>query len=391
MGVEFTVSGARGTGNVESGQRKVDIREEILLLDPDATPLTVISARLDSKPTENPEFKWFEDDRRTRRATTTTTGTGTSLTVSDGGLFNEHDVWRNTDKAENVRVQSVNGNVVEVVRGSTPVSFESGDELLLVGSAQPEGDTSKPGISSNPVLSSNYTQIFRNPYEATRTWQQSGQYTRPNDWEHNARKAMLEHKLDKEAAFLWGVKRETTSGAQPRRETGGAYDFISTNLEDTGGGTSETEFFASFPDLFRYGSKTKFGFAGRTAVSVITAMPRAKLEVVQADNDDTFGLNIMKYRTPLGTLNLVTHNLMSDSTSLYDKQIVVLDMVGDGQKLVRERYLSGGGYGDSATHIRENIQENDRDGRKDEVLAECGLEFGLEKAHGIYTDVASLA
>lgn len=391
MGVTFSVSGARGTGNVESGQRKVDIREDILLLDPDATPLTVLSARLDSKPTENPEFKWFEDDRRTRRATCSTTGTGTSLTMSSGTLFREHDIWRNTQTGENVRVLSVNGNVVEVARGASPVSITNGDEFLLVGSSAPENDTSKPAISANPTLTSNYTQIFRTPYEASRTWQQSGQYTRPADWDHQANKAMLEHKLDLEAAFLWGVKRETTSGAQPRRETGGAYNFITTNLEDTGGGTTETEFFASFPDLFRYGSKTKFGFGGRTAVSVVTAMPRAKLEVVQADDDDTYGLNIMKYRTPLGTLNLVTHNLMSDSTTEYDTHIAVLDMVGDGQKLVRRRYLSGGGYGDSDTHVRENIQPNDQDGRKDEVLSEVGLEFGMEKAHGIYTNISSLA
>jgi hypothetical protein len=385
----FSVSGSRGTGNVESGQRKVDIREDILRLDPDAAPLTVVSGRLDSKPTENPEFKWFEDDRRTRRTTTTTTGTGTAITVGTGALGNEHDIWRNTQTGENVRIQSVSGNVWTVVRGASPVALTSGDEFLLVGSSQPEGDTSKPAISSNPTLSSNYTQIFRNTYEATRTWQQSGQYTRPDDWDHQARKAMLEHMLDKEAAFLWGVKRETTSGAHPRRETGGAYHFITTNLEDTGGATTETEFFASFPDLFRHGSKTKFGFGGRTAVSVITAYPRAKLEVIQADDDDTFGLSIMKYRTPLGTLNLVTHNLMSDSTTEYDKHVVVLDMVGDGQKLVRERYLTGGGYGDSTTHVNEHIEENNRDGRADEVLAEVGLEFGLEKAHGIYTDIAS--
>ena len=385
----FSVSGPRGTGNVESGQRRVDIREDILRLEPDAAPLTVVSARLDSKPTVNPEFKWFEDDRRTRRATCSTTGTGTSLTMSSGTLFKEHDIWRNTQTSENIRVLSVNGNVVEVVRGASPVSITNGDEFLLVGSSQPEGDTSKPAISSNPTLTSNYTQIFRNTYAATRTWQQSGQYTNPVDWDHQARKAMLEHQLDKEAAYLWGVKRETTSGEHPRRETGGAYNFITTNLEDTGGATTETEFFASFPDLFRYGSKTKFGFGGRTAIGVVTAYPRAKLELIQADDDDTFGLSIMKYRTPLGTLNLVTHNLMSDSTTEYDTHIVVLDMVGDGQKLVRERYLTGGGYGDSTTHVNENIQENDRDGRKDEVLAECGLEFGLEKAHGIYTNISS--
>jgi hypothetical protein len=386
--------GARDTAVGTQALRKLDIRDEILKYDPDATPLTVITSRLNSAATVNPEFKWYEKDRPTRRTTTTTTGTGTTVAVPDLGFFQEHDIWRNTTTGENIRVVTVPGSSgagnITVVRGASPVAFTSGDELLRVGVAQPEGDTSKEPKSRNETPKTNYTQIFRTPYAATRTWQQSETLLRRGDWEEIASDAWLEHMLDIEATALWGVARETLTGDHPRRETGGAYHFITTNVVDVGGAMTEAEFFAGFESLFRYSSsgRVKFAFSGGTPLSVVNGYARGKLEVVQADDDDTYGVSISKYRGPEGTLNFVRHQLMADSTE-YAKHILVLDLMGNDKSAPRKRYLTGGGYGDSDTHIRENIQEPDRDGRKDEILTEAGWEWGLEKRHGYYKNVTS--
>lgn len=384
------VFGARDTNVVVQGIRKIDVREDILRYDPDAAPLTVITSRIASAPTVNPEFTWYEQDRPTRRTTTTTTGTGTTITVADLGLFQEHDIWRNTGVGENIRVVQVNGTsgsgTIEVVRGASPVSFNSGDELLRVGTAQPEGDTSKPPKSYNPTKKTNYTEIFRTTYAATRTWQQSESILRGTDWEGRAGDAMMEHLLDLEGAALWGVARETLTGDHPRRETGGAYSFIATNVSDVGGQMTEAEFFATFPGLFRYGSKSKFAFSGSVPIGVVNAYARGKLEVIQADQDDTYGVSILKYRGPEGTLNFAKHQLMDDSTE-YAKHILVLDL--NSKNGPRKRYLTGGEYGSSDTHIREHIEETDRDGRKDEILSEVGWEWGLEKQHGYIKNITS--
>ena len=382
--------GARDTYTGVAGLRKLDIREDLLRYDADLAPLTVISGRLDSKPTVNPEFKWYEKDRPTRRTTTTTTGTGTALTMADQGLFAEHDIWRNTVTGENVRVVSTAGTsgsgVVTVVRGATPVACSSGDEFIRVGTAQQEGDTSKPPRSYNPSAITNYTQITRTPYAATRTWQQSETLLRGSDWSEIADDAMREHLLDLESSKLWGVPREITTGEHPRRETGGAYHFIDTNVTDMGGAMTEAEFFDAFGDTFRYGSSSKFAFSGTLPIAVVNGYARGKLEVVQADDDDTYGVSISKYRQAGMTLNFVHHKLMDDSTT-YENDILILDFVQDGKSLIRQRYLTGAEYGSSNTHVREHIEENDRDGRKDEVLTEDGLEFGLEKSHALFWNI----
>jgi hypothetical protein len=286
------VTGARDTYSGVQGLRKLDIREDILRYDPNLAPLTVISGRLDSKPTVNPQFTWYEKDRPTRRTTCSTTGTGTTLTMADGGLFAEHDVWKNTLTGENVRVVDVSGNVVTVVRGATPVAITNGDEFLRVGAAQQEGDTSKEPRSYNPVARTNYTQITRTTYAATRTWQQSERLLRGTDWQEIA------------------------------------------------------------------------------------------------DDDDTYGVSVSKFRNAGYTLSFVMHRLMDDSTT-YENDILVLDFNPDGKNLIRQRYLTGGDYGSSNTHVREHIEEPDRDGRKDEVLTEDGLEFGLEKTHGLMRNITS--
>jgi hypothetical protein len=384
--------GARDTYSGVAGLRKLDIRDDILRYDPNLAPLTVISGRLDSKPTVNPEFKWYEKDRPTRRTTTTSTGTGTTLTMADQGLFQEHDIWKNTVTGENMRVVSTAGTsgsgVVTFVRGASPVACTSGDEFLRVGAAQQEGDTSKPPRSYNPTSVTNYTQITRTPYAATRTWQQSERLLRGTDWQEIADDAMREHLLDLEASKLWGVPREITTGEHPRRETGGAYYFIDTNVTDMGGAMTEAEFFDAFGDVFRHGSTTKTAFSGTLPISVINGYARGKLEVVQADNDDTYGVSISKFRQAGMTLNFVMHRLLDDSTT-YENDILILDFNPDGKNLIRQRYLTGGDYGSSNTHVREHIEENDRDGRKDEVLTEDGLEFGLEKAHALFTNITS--
>jgi hypothetical protein len=61
-------------------------------------------------------------------------------------------------------------------------------------------------------------------------------------------------------------------------------------------------------------------------------------------------------------------------------------MAGDGSNgsLVRRVYLQN-----RDTAIKENVQENDRDGRKDLIRGECGIQLGLEKAHALWDNIES--
>jgi hypothetical protein len=55
------VTGARTTGNENQAQRRIDIAPQILLLEPNATILTLLSNQLNSSVTTDPKYTWFED------------------------------------------------------------------------------------------------------------------------------------------------------------------------------------------------------------------------------------------------------------------------------------------------------------------------------------------
>jgi hypothetical protein len=381
------VTGQRGSTNIEQAQRRIDMAQEILLLEPDAAPLTVITKNISKKPTVNPKFQWMEDelDPRFDRINN---GAGyasgiTALVVDNAAYFEVQQMVYVTRTKELMRVTAINTgtNTLTVVRGvgSTAAALVDNDELLIANTAQPEGDVSRTARTRNPTPVTNYTQIFRQPWDATATDLHS-EYEAEDDWDHQAAKKGIEHKKDIEYALMTGRPSEDTTSGQARRTTGGFQNFVSTNTMDAAGQLTEAEFFTFLRPNFRYGAKEKWGLAAQLVVDVLNSFPRGKLEVTQSDK--TFGLRVMQYVSPHGTLNLVTHYLLEGDT--LGGQLWVLDT-----DVVKYRFLSNKKRGSRDSSVRTNIQAPDVDGRKDEWLTECGLQFGQEKRHGYLYGVSS--
>lgn len=380
------ITGARGTLNVPQGIRKDIVTPEVFELDADYGPLITLLERAPKKPVQGPEFKWFEGDREDRfDAINGTTGTGTDIVVDTPALFAEHAIWKNTRTGELMRVQSVNAgtSTVTFVRGigAAAVAVADNDELIHVSWAKPEGDTSRPARSKSVTSVTNYTQIFETPYEATATWMNTATLTRPSDWTREARNAMREHMIDLENQFWLGKPSENTSGSQPRRTTGGFDHYATQNITAMGGTMTETEFWGVFSAAFRHGMKSKVLFASRLVTEVLNTYPRGKLEVVQADNDTTYGVDVSTFRSPFGTVKVVTHNGDPFSGSVYGGYFRIVDM-----SCVNKRPLVGD-EGSRDTHVIQHIEENDRDGRKDQILTECGFELANAEKHAVGTGI----
>jgi hypothetical protein len=358
--------------------------DAILQLQPDVAPLTTLTARLNKSPTHNPDFQWAEDDLATRFVSTSTSynssATSVVLTAGHGQYVKANDLIKVPRTGEVMLVTAVSTDTLTVTRGlaSSGAAMNSTEELLILGSAKKEGDTSDPAVSVNPSLVTNYTQIFRRPWHATETWVHSDQYVRENDWDYQARKAGIEHRKDIEEAFLFGKPSLDTSGALPRRTTGGVLHFISTNVTAAGGTLTEASFFTALRSAFRYGSQTKTLFAGGLVVDVLNTYPRSKVQVTN-QRDGTYGVNVTTFQSPHGTVNLVRHWLLEGAT--YQGYGILLDMSQVGYK-----YLANA-KGSRDTHINDNIQAPDEDSRKSEYLTEAGLKFGLEKTHALITGI----
>jgi hypothetical protein len=378
------VNGQRGTLDGNQDNRRIDMADKILLLEPDAAPLTVVTKNIQKKGTGNPKFQWQEDELDPR-FDQVNNGAGyasgiTAIVVDNGAYFEAQNLVYVPRTAETMRVTSVVGNTLNVVRGvgSTAAALVDNDPLLITSTAQPEGDASRPARSRNQATVYNYTQIFRTPWDATETARHS-EFEADDDWDYQALKHGIEHKKSIEYALMVGAKSEESASGQARRTTGGFRSFVSTNATDAGGALTEAEFFTALRPCFRYGAKEKWGFASQLAVDVLNTFPRGKLEVQQGEK--TFGLRVFQYISPHGTLNLVTHYLLEGDT--LGGQIWVMD-----SDVVKYRYLVNK-RGSRDTTLNKEIQANDVDGRKDEYLTECGLEFGLEKRHGYIYGITS--
>lgn len=380
------VSGQRSTGNIETGILETDMRETILELEPDSSPLLILSKKANPESAINPKFAWFEDRLNARFDVLTEekNNSATTLPMTTKTLWAADDLFYNTRSAEVVRIVSMSEANATVIRGvgSTAATIKVTDELIRIGSAAEEGANDKAAKSRNPTEVSNYTQIFREPYDQTATALATQNRTSPRDWDRAGNHAGIEHAKDIEYAAMLGRPSINTSGTNPRRTTGGFKHFATQNITDVGGEMTEQEFWSAAATAFRYGSSKKLLLCAAAVTSIITQYPRSKVIVTQPDASATYGIHLVQLITPHGkVLNVVTHWLM-EGVEL-SKQAWIVDLVNTGYK-----YLNGG-EGNRDTHVKHNIQSPGADGRKDEYLTECGFVYGQALTHGVITGITS--
>lgn len=220
-------------------------------------------------------------------------------------------------------------------------------------------------------------QIFRTPFSVTRTNDKSKLWTE-NDYLYEMRKQGIEHLKSMERAFWFGSRSEQlnpTSGT-PERTTGGIFNRITTHVQSAGGTLTETEWENYLENAFESGSTEKYFFCAPRALSVISQFATNKIQHIKPGEDKITGLSIIEYQSPHGLAKLVRNPLFTEVGSAV-ASVVGLDMTN-----LKYRYLT-----DSDTKLYEDIQENDRDGKKGEYITEAGIQTMLESTHSILTDV----
>jgi hypothetical protein len=377
------IVGMRGTEQLAPEQKYIEMADKIKMLVPDETPFTTFLQSLSKVRTGYPEFKALEDDVLPRfDAVVGAGGTAVTFNVATGTKFNKNDIIIATRTGEQMIVASVAGNALTVTRGGTPVALVDADEILIAGSAQPEGDLSRIPVSANPVPVLNYTQILRRSWELTGTAYASENESDPHDWDYQAAKIGIEHKRDLERTLLYGVpSKATASNGQAIRTTGGLFYWLKTNAMDAGGGFSEDEFNAHARQLFKYGAKRKITMGSPLATSVLNTFPMSKVRIAQSEKK--YGINVTTFVSPFGELGLVTNWELEGAK--YGGVLVTYDPAN-----VRYRFLSNS-KANRDSHVNTEIQPTDADTRRDEWLTEMGLEVNLEKTGGVVTGITGAA
>ncbi len=293
----------------------------------------------------------------------------------------------------------------------------AGAEGQVVGSAFAEASTAPDGWSDQISNTEFYMQIFKT---AVPLMSGSAQATRyrgfADEYSRIYTQHVLSHKMDIEHAMLFGTGNYVS---QDERYSWGIVPFIETQ----GGKAYEVDAsvagFDYFVDLMRdffdyesgnSGQKlvltsraviawlTKMGAASSnsfvyntvaakggiattgTATDVVSGPYNAQIDIKQSKFAP---VPITAISTAFGTLNFVAHPLFRGHA---EDIACVVDMSN-----VSYKCLMGNGI-NRDTFVETNIQDNSVDGRKDQIITECGLEVMLPETHALlkFTNLTNL-
>jgi len=292
---------------------------------------------------------------------------------------------------------SVSGEIAEA--SASKLIHRADGKGQVVGSAWAEGSVDPEGWKDEFYDREGYVQIFKTAISlfsgtslATRYRGVSNEYKRV--WQEK----LMEHKMDLEHAMMFGIGSDDSTGTGPVRRSWGivpyteAYGKIKTF---TYASSSYDDFIDAMEDVFspesgNSGNKlvlasrkvlsyfNKLGgssFLGNTMALGHTATTSGGSNGYSVDIQNvkgSFGHNVTRVNTLYGDLHLVEQPLFR---GMWEDYAMMVDL-----KNVAYRPLAANGVSRD-THIITNVQNNNVDGRKDQILTEAGLEISLPETH----------
>jgi len=379
------LSGVVDDADILQNRRVVDMDPVIKQLEPDDAPFTVMLSQVSSRPAKSQKVEWLSDQLVPRLTTLNNGGNvasgATTFTVATGtgAYFRANDILRMSN-GENVRVTSVAGDVLTVVRsvGSVAAStITDSTDVIKIGNASAEGATLGTIKQTQQVANYNYCQIQRDPLGFTNTLINSDLYG-GSEPQYEAKKKMMEHRRQMENTLFFGQRELDVSGSTPIGYCGGLVDFISTNITTVGGNLTESGFATFLRSAFRYGSRNKVLFASPLIVSALSSFPQGKLAPPSSDVK-SYGVALQEYRGANGgTVKIVEKRDWLDFSTASNQigsWAVLVDMEDVTMRPLRK------------TVLLPNRQAPDEDSVKQEYLTEYSLQVGVEQNHAILRGV----
>lgn len=428
--------GMRGTADWVTDQRPKNWRQAILKLYPNGmAPLTAILSMLKGKAVDDPEYYWWTQEMTAVQGAVAGIYTLPDLSVAytTGGVAGDVlYVVITTVLGNRIRIGhqillrdasdytlDVNGKVIGATRGTTNTTLavklledddnsathdlSDCDNFKIVGNINPEGGEMPDAIALNPTKVYNKTQIFRTPLSLTRTALKTR--LRTGDQYQQAKADALEmHSWEMELAFIWGIMTENTGdNGKPERTTRGIINFIRTyaaaNCDDfttnaTYAGLDWTSAYQGatagqvwlenlLEQIFRYGAGEKLVLCGSGFLLGLQRTAQAGGTIQLSTGQKEFGMEIVNWLTPFGTIKMKTHPLFSYDATTRNMGIVLEPSELDYRYIDDTQF-----YGESSnkTHS-EGYGQRRIDGKNEEFLTECGLEFGLAQKCGLLNGV----
>lgn len=385
-------AGLRGTGSFGTDERPKSFRETILWLNPNGSaPLFALTSKAKTESVDDPEFNWWEETNTICRLTINgaiNDTVTTAIVVSSGALqlipgdmlYVEPATQVAAFTQERLRVVSVASDtsftVTRGAAGSTAANIANGLALFRVGNAQSEGNVSGSSSSTNPTKYNNYTQIWKTPYQISKTALATKYRTKDPKKNEQTRK-MFQHSEKVEQALMFGIPYETldaSNGNMPLRFTMGLRHFITSNRSVFTADPTEDDFINAVYPCFDYDAggagDERLILAGNVALNYLNKLAsgggtsRVRFDKVV----EYYGMKLQRWIIPQGTLLIKSHPLMNQHP-VFRSSMFVVNPSG-----IIYRPLTG-----RDTKLQTGLEPNDADYIKDQWLTEAGFEFHFER------------
>jgi hypothetical protein len=324
----------------------------------------------------NVKQEWVEEDLGTPTTTNTAIDLAADTTIDvatdTGAMFSAQDLVWVPSTGEIFRVSSVSTDALTVERafGTTAAAdIPAGSTLVLLSSAYAENATSGTGVAVAGTMPYNYHQIHRTPIDVSRSFLRTQHYNLKDKLKELRRKAMIIHLEKVERSFIVGQKKWDT--ANHRRASAGIMSYITTHRENMSGTLTKAKYDSFLKDVMFNGGGNYVQLASGSLLEALNAevLTNSNMNITPATKE--WGLDIRSYLSPFGKVRIMYHRVLSQ----------ILEETYGGCGFILNLDLLTKYYLDKMV-LRENIQANDADGRKDEYLEECCIAVHNQQNHG---------
>jgi hypothetical protein len=408
MGMQF-INNTPVMNNINQAQRVVDMQGELAqtFLAPRISPFLFTAmkpqipygnpdpgtqtVRFNTRSVFNTKFDWLEDELRGFHATIDSAAldsSSLSIPVNNANIFQLGDIVLVPATGEIIRVNVIDydnnvlSNVTRAFGTTVAGALADTGVLQVIGNVNAENSRSRPTQDTLPNVQSNYIQTTKHPFDGSDKIQQVDLYGIKDYRQYKRSTKFIEHLYSIESTLLFGEPKlgSEYGGSAPENQTGGLLYWLQENRQNASGTLTRAVFDGWLREAFNHtvgnGGNEKFLLAGSAltgAINKFTGTTTGIQTTTFVNNLETkFGVKIRTYQSDSGLVHIIPHGLLTGAK--YGGYGILIDPM-----LVKIARLKKGNW----FQLYTDIQENDREGWKDEYRTDFGLEVKQPKCHGV--------
>lgn len=207
------------------------------------------------------------------------------ITVDNQGYFKTNDLIRIDDEFMRVSGYGTTASTLLVERSwGDPAAATHADNstILILGNLPAEGNDPVSGINTNRTQPYNYTQIYQDEVEVTRSEEKEAKYGVNSETAYQTAKRLKENAIKLERNLILGTRAEDTTNK--RRSHGGIDYYIATGIDSTTTVMAEAALLDQLQNSFDRGGMIDLLAVGGTQKRKISAFNSTDIRFSRDEN-----------------------------------------------------------------------------------------------------------